>query len=244
MFLYQKPLLNYICVNLALKSLFSNVVFAYFSLLNNLSGLGIHSFAHRSLAHSLILLKSNEWLWAIPSDPDLSELLKSLRRNERPWANCSDRSEEMSDRERIAQAAQDKWATLSDWLRSLRGNERMSDSLKKFWQKKSKILFFNFFRKNYIQFFYWKNKWVPHFAQIKSLRSLTKNERCERLAQVAHQKWETMSDSLTSVIRSLTKNERSWVNCSGRSPKISKWVNRSIFLAKRAFAHFWAKTSD
>ena len=36
----------------------------------------------------------------------------------------------------------------------------------------------------------------------ESLRSLTKNERCERIAQVAHQKW---------VIRSwlLTKNERS-----------------------------------
>ena len=51
-------------------------------------------------------------------------------------------SEEMSDREQIAQVAQDKWATMSDSLRSLRGNERMSDSLKKFWLKKSKILFY------------------------------------------------------------------------------------------------------
>ena len=38
----------------------------------------------------------------------------------------------------------------------------------------------------------------------KLLRSLTKNEQCERIAQVTHQKWATMSKSL----RSLTKNER------------------------------------
>ena len=38
----------------------------------------------------------------------------------------------------------------------------------------------------------------------ESLRLLTKNERCEQIAQVAHQKWATMNNSL----RSLTKNER------------------------------------
>ena len=37
-----------------------------------------------------------------------------------------------------------------------------------------------------------------------SLRSLTKNERCEKIAQVAHQKWTTMSNSL----RLLRGNER------------------------------------
>ena len=37
----------------------------------------------------------------------------------------------------------------------LRGNERMSDSLKKIWLKKSKILFFSMF---YIRFFYLKNE--------------------------------------------------------------------------------------
>ena len=48
----------------------------------------------------------------------------------------------------------------------------------------------------------------------KSLRSLTKNERWEQIAQVAHQKWATMSDFLRSLtkmsdsLRSLTKNER------------------------------------
>ena len=38
----------------------------------------------------------------------------------------------------------------------------------------------------------------------KSLRSLTKNEQCEWIAQVARQKWETMSD----LLRLLTKNEQ------------------------------------
>ena len=54
----------------------------------------------------------------------------------------------MSDRERIAQVAQDKWATVSDLLRLLRGNERINDTLKKISLNKSKILFFSMF---YIQ---------------------------------------------------------------------------------------------
>ena len=44
--------------------------------------------------------------------------------NEQPWAICSDRSRQMSDREQIAQVAQRKWATVSESLRLLRGNER------------------------------------------------------------------------------------------------------------------------
>ena len=73
---------------------------------------------------------------------------------------CSFYSIQMSNCEQFAQIAQDKWAT----LRSLRGNKRpwanrsgcsrqMSDSLKKFWLKKPKILFFSMF---YIRFFYLK----------------------------------------------------------------------------------------
>ena len=66
-----------------------------------------------------------------------------LRRktNERPRANCSGCSEEMSVRERIAQVAQDKCATLSDLLRLLRGNEQLSDLLKKIWLKNLKSCF-------------------------------------------------------------------------------------------------------
>ena len=48
---------------------------------------------------------------------------------------------------------------------------------------------------------------IPSFLMsdvIELLRSLTKNEQSEQIAQVAHQKWAIMSESL----RSLTKNER------------------------------------
>ena len=38
----------------------------------------------------------------------------------------------------------------------------------------------------------------------KLLTALTKKERCEQIAQVAHQKWVTTSD----LLKSLTKNER------------------------------------
>ena len=62
----------------------------------------IRSFAHCSFAHLFISLKSNEQLWAIRSD----------------------RSRQMRDCERIAQVAQDKWATVSELLRSLKTNER------------------------------------------------------------------------------------------------------------------------
>ena len=48
---------------------------------------------------------------------------------------------------------------------------------------------------------------IPSFLMSdvsESLRLLTKIERCEQIAQVAHQNWATMSD----LLRSLTKNER------------------------------------
>ena len=87
-------------------------------------------------------------------------------------------------------------------------------------------------------------EWFTHCRSFplsdvsKSLRALAKNERCERIAQVAHQKWwVTMSDSPTL----LRRNERSWAIRSGRSPKMSEWVNHSFFWANRSFAHFWAK---
>ena len=45
---------------------------------------------------------------------DVSESLISLTKNERPWAIRSGRSEEMSDREQIAQVAHQKWA--NEWI--------------------------------------------------------------------------------------------------------------------------------
>ena len=44
-----------------------------------------------------------------------------------------------------------------------------------------------------------------------------------------------MSDSL----RSLTKNERPWANRSSRSPKMSKWANRSFFLSESLTRSFF-----
>ena len=71
---------------------------------------------------------------------------------------------------------------------------------------------------------------IPSFLMSdvsKSLRLLTKNERCERIAQVAHQKWATMSESL----RSLTKNER----MSKSLIFLSKSLIRSFFEKKEQF---------
>ena len=59
----------------------------------------------------------------------VSESLRSLKTNERPWAICSGRSEEMSD--------------VSESLILLTKNEQMSNSLKKIWPKKSEILFYD-----------------------------------------------------------------------------------------------------
>ena len=85
----------------------------------------------------------------------------------------------------------------------------------------------------YIQLFYFKNEWIAHplfFGDVsESLRSLTTNERCELIAQVAHQKWATMSNSL----RLLRGNER-------MSEKMEKTVfdlknSKNIFFFKFLF---------
>ena len=104
----------------------------------------------------------------------------------------------MSDCEQFAQIAQDKWATVSELIRSLISKEQpwanrsgrsyqKSDSR---WLKKSKILFFSMF---YITF-KMSDSLIPFFL----------NQRCERIAQVDHQKWANMSKSL----RLITKNEQ------------------------------------
>ena len=68
----------------------------------------IHSFAH-SLIRSIAHFAQIEWA-------AVSDLLRSLKTNEWSWANGSGHSEEMSNREQIAQVPQDKWATMSDLL--------------------------------------------------------------------------------------------------------------------------------
>ena len=116
-------------------------------------------------------------------------------------------------------------------------SEWVIDSLKKFWLTKSKILFFSVF---YIGFLLNKmsDSLIPSFLVSellrsltkmsdvsKSLRPLTKNERCEQIAQVAHQKWATMSNLLSW----LTKNEQ----MSKSFVFLSESPIRSFFRKKR-----------
>ena len=98
----------------------------------------------------------------------MSDPLKSLKTNEQPWANRSGRSEEMSN--------------VSKLLISLTKNERMSDSLKKIWLKKSKILF-------YYVLFQVKKKNSEKMSELLILAHfLFFGERCEQIAHFAHQK--------------------------------------------------------
>ena len=74
----------------------------------------------------------------------------------------------------------------------------------------------------------------------ESLRSLIKNERCERIPQVTHQKWATMSD----LLRLLTKMSDHERIAQGAH---QKWANERIarFLSKLLFcSSFRKKMSD
>ena len=77
--------------------------------------------------------------------------------------------------------------------------------------------------------------WEFAHSLLRSNRSNQMSD-CERIAQVAHVKRATVSESLSSLMT----NEHSWVICLGRSRKMSKWANRSFFLSEsliRSFAH-------
>ena len=94
----------------------------------------------------------------------------------------------------------------------------------------------------YIGFFIEKmsNLLIPSFLLSdvsESLRLLTKNEQCEWITQVVHQKWATMSNSL----RWLRGNERLWANRSVRSPKMSEWANCRVFFSKSLIWSFLGK---
>ena len=155
----------------------------------------------------------------------MSASLRSLKTNERPWANRSGCSRQMSNRERIAQVAHDKWVIVSDSLRSLMINEQFA-------QKNLVKNIKSYFLVCFIYVFYFKNEWFAHSNFLvsdvsESLRSIINNEWCERIPQVAYQKWATMSNSL----RLLTKNER-----------MSEVL---VFLSKSLICSFFCKkTSD
>ena len=162
-------------------------------------GLGICSFAHRSFAHFAQLK------WAT-----VSNWLRSLKTNELPWANRSGRTEEMSDCERIAQVAQDKWAN--------------GHFAQKFCLKKSKILFKYVLYTIKKKFFEKMSKSLilPNFlffgVQPWAICSCCSEEMSdhERISQVAHQKW--ANEWIATFF---------WANHSGHSFLDKKRVIRS-----------------
>ena len=199
---------------------------------NAATGLGIRSFTHPSFAHFA------QFKWATVSD-----LLRSLKTNERPWANRSGRSWKMSDRERFAQVAQvahDKWAmwaNRSGCSPKMSNHEQFAQVAHEKWVNEqfaqktlTKIVFFGAFfvcKKNT------SNLLIPSFLMSDA-------------AQVAHQKWAMWANRSGC---SLCKNERPWVICSGRSSKMSdheqipqvahqKWANEQIV------GFFWAIRSE
>ena len=124
------------------------------------------------------------------------------------WVICSGRSGQMSDCDRIAQVAHEKWANVSDLLRSLRTNERQ---IARFC---SKWFILSFAHKIIRKKLYFCTLFTVFYKFKKKTKNLLiPSEQSERIAQVAQDKWATMSDSL----RSLRRNERSWANRSGRS---------------------------
>ena len=61
---------------------------------------------------------------------DVSKSLRSLTNNDQPWAICSGRSPKMSDHERIAQVAHQKWVN-ERIAHLLIFSQKTSDSLRK-----------------------------------------------------------------------------------------------------------------
>ena len=161
------------------------------------------------------------------------------------WAICSGRSGKMSDCERFAQVAHDKWVNVSDSLRSLRTNGQMSESLgfllfranrsfslsltknERFAQKK-------FGKKSYFLYVFYSS------LEVKKKKSFAHSfwakwanrpgcsgqmSDCEPFAQVTQKEWAIVS----KLVRSLTKNER---------------MSKSLtFCANGSFAHFFGKNS-
>ena len=147
------------------------------------SGLGIHSFAY---------------------------LLISLKPNERLWAIRSDRSNQMSDCERFAQIAQNKWATMSESLRSLRGNEPPWANCSGRSRQMSK-------HEQFAQVA--QRKWA---IVSEWLRLLTKNER--------------MSESLIFLSKLLI---HSFLNKKCAICSEIKWANSQPCFFKGIFGVFW-----
>ena len=168
-----------------------------------------------SLIHSFTHFAQIKWA-------TVSDLLRLLKKNERPWVNRSGGSEEMSD--------------VSDSLRSLRGNEQCEWIAHfahqkwanerfdpKIWLKRSKILFYYvlfkvFYKKNFEKmseslifahflFFGEWCEWIAHFAQIKWAMWVNRSFHSPKMSdheRFTQRKWAILSKSLIL----LTKKEQ------------------------------------
>ena len=163
--------------------------------------------ARNSLIHSSLICSfphNAQIKWATVSDS-----LRSLKTNERPWLNRSGRTRQMSNREWIAQVAHDKWATVSDSLRSLMINKQMSASLKNFWLTNLKSYLLVCFTVHIYIFL--SKKWANCSFPLFWWAMWANYSGCSP-------KMSNVSKSLGS----LTINERPWAISSGRSPKMSE----------------------
>ena len=142
----------------------------------------------------------------------IAHSLRSLKSNEWLWANRSDRSCQKRDREQIAQVAHDKWATASDLLRSLMINERMNESL-----VFSEQIAYSLFCSQQTSVSR-KQFWLKSYLLVRLCMFFLRGIHLFPLCY-----WVM------------------WVNCSGCSPKMSKWANCLFFWANRSFAHFFHK---
>ena len=123
----------------------------------------------------------------------------------RSFTHCSDHSDQMRDCERFAHIAQDQWATVRKLLRSLMTNEwRWAIRLSREWANPSffkQITHFSFaHKKRAICKKIWQKSYFlvcfcSFFVSLKkTIRSFPFfDERCEQIAQVAHQKWANCS---------------------------------------------------
>ena len=160
------------------------------------------------------------------------------------WAICSGRSGKMSDFERIAQVAHDKWVNVSDSLRSLRTNGQMSESLG-----------FLLFRANRsFSLSLTKNE---RFAQKKfGKKSYFLNVFYSSLEVKKKKKFcSFLLSKVSKSPRLLRTNERLWAICSGHPEGMSdceqigqvthqKWANEQIahFLCEWLIRSlFWKK---
>ena len=184
------------------------------------SGLGICSL----LICAFAKIAQDKWA-------NVSDLLRSLRTNERLWGNCLDRSWQMS-----LMTNEWMWAIrsghsgqmseligfLSKSITFIFRSQKISDWLKK------KIFLIIFFVR-FLQYFLKSKRFAHSFWAKWANRSGCSGQMsdCKRFAQVAQKEWAIVS----KLLRSLTK----------------KWANERIthFLSKLLICSlFWQKTSD